>query len=85
MHFQMTDYELEHGEACHSGLCPVALCLQRTTGERWDVGDVTCAREAEPDINYPLPDVVVAFVAAFDAGEDVGPIEFDLPIAEKKP
>lgn len=62
--------------------CPIGHALRDALpGVEFEVGTIAIhIRRGVDWIAHPLPWFVTRFIQAFDAGVDVAPIEFDLPI-----
>ena len=73
----VTAGDIAAGVRGNRNFCPVALALERATGERWHVEPTQCTRViGPPGARVALPVHVATFVTLFDAGYPVTPCEF---------
>lgn len=88
VHVNVTQEDIEQGEACMCYTCPIALALQRTLGRRvavdttgWRYSDgPTSNEQKQPTLWHGLPATVCAFIWDFDSHGNVAPFEFDLTV-----
>jgi hypothetical protein len=73
-------WEREAYAASPAALCPIARALKRVTGDVWVVGIFSTWQQGQPGPSIPLPSALFRFRLAFDAQEDVQPIEADIEI-----
>ena len=73
----VTQADIDQGEQCQAGTCPIALAAERTTGLNVSVGIATLTLFDGNMVDYTLPDEAVAFINNFDHNiEDVKPFTF---------
>jgi hypothetical protein len=84
---EVTRDDIEHGRKGDCIACPVARAISRTldapctvSHEAWIYGRSRCL--CDP-IRVELPHAVEDFIDAFDVGERVEPVSFDLDIPEE--
>lgn len=84
MTITITESDIANGQSSACTLCPIALALERATGERWFVGTkgvTLLVHLGDPEGTWSLlPDAARAFVQAFDKGQSVEPFSFELDI-----
>ena len=81
MTIHVTQEDIDHGRRRSCTNCPVALALERITGEMWEVGLLSAWKLLEK--SYPsktLPKKAHKFILAFDEGRKTKPFSFDMPI-----
>jgi hypothetical protein len=75
----VTADDIRRGRRDDALACPVALALDRATGEPWGV-DPKIMIEATYGRMAGTPPEVASFVCDFDAGREVAPFSFDLEV-----
>ena len=83
---RVTAADIAAGRPSDACSCPVALAVQRATGDPTvDVCGVVAAGSLRAHFGLrgvDLPLAAVNFVSAFDRGDPVTPFEFDLDVGE---
>ena len=88
MQIKVTQAHIDSGEHCEANACPVALAVKDVLPEVQSVSVDNFIRLTAADgtfIDFMLPEVVDAFVVAFDdyGPKRVQPFTFTLPIEER--
>ncbi len=76
----VTDEDIDEGIPLQSSHCPVTYAVERALHEI-GVYDTVLAQSSGVLIGldiYTLPRAVSDWITAFDAGDEMGPLEFDL-------
>lgn len=78
---EVTAEDIERGVLADCTECPVALAVERATGDQAHVydGSVTLTSDC---VYTSLPDDVNRRIRAYDAGESMVPFSFELPDLE---
>lgn len=76
---RVTAEHIAAGRRFHRCECPIALAIKECTGEPWIVYHSRIDR-IFGSLILALPDVARKFIADFDGGRPVQPIEFTLPL-----
>ena len=72
----VTQADIDQGEQCQAGTCPIALAAERTTGLNVSVGIATLTLfDGNTMIDYTLPDEAVEFINKFDSHEGLNTVE----------
>jgi hypothetical protein len=72
---EVTQSDIDHGTRQSNTSCPIAIALERITGERWSVGQSHCRSIRASHYEY-LPYDAQQFVRRFDIGAPVAPFCF---------
>lgn len=83
MIIEVTQEDIDKGKRHDCEECAVALAVKRTPLAEQFVGigpQHLVLREATPKSILPLPEEIIEFIAAFDRGEAVQPVTFDIPV-----
>lgn len=75
---QLTQADIDNGVPGDCLRDPVANALRRLTGVPWRVEQQYCYPDTIERRPYPTPRIVNKFVEAFDNGQPVKPISFEL-------
>jgi hypothetical protein len=76
---EVTADDIRRGRRYECRYCPVALALNRATGEAWEVGPrFAWTHRGGPAV--PLPPAAAAFVDRFDIHGRGDPFSFDLEV-----
>jgi len=78
----ITARHIANGKPRDCTFCPVAVALEEATGHEWIVTSETCTYSVG-SLVLALPAEVRQFIADFDAGKSVKPMEFELPLEGK--
>ena len=84
VHIKVTQDDIERGYPKSCAFCPIALAGQRAFGDSFivEVGttmlDVYSNASVGKGVDYALPLATSDFIAFFDAGLPVEPIEFEM-------
>ncbi len=79
--------DIERGIPFRSGLCPVALAMNRKTKKRWLVGDCVCGVVGSNNNCtkwIDLPSHVTDWISDFDADKPVIPFSFTLDLGNAR-
>lgn len=72
---EVTQEHIDKGNALHAHSCPISLALTAAGVAHLAVGPTTIVC---PEYNIDLPEPLARFIRAFDRGEKVWPITFEL-------
>lgn len=80
MKVEVTQRHIDNGNRCDCWDCPIAKALSETLSGHVAVGsrDVNLPGISGSDV--PLPPEAIAFIKAYDAGQQVQPFSFELPL-----
>jgi len=78
MFIKVTQECIDNGLPDEPRACPIALALNKQTGNKWSVGGwfATVGKR----IYIDFPDEAIEFIHDFDMGDDVKPFTFKLPL-----
>ena len=85
MKIHVTQDHIDRGLRHSASACPVSLALAELTETEWSVGNAACYMRVSDPLakqSLVLPAEAYWFINAFDAGFDVNPLDFDLPLEE---
>jgi hypothetical protein len=84
LHVDVLQHHIDAGVRRDCRLCPVAMALQRATGEAWRVSEkrAVLRRGSATPIRVRIPVNVTSFIRRFDAGEPVAPFEFTIEVPD---
>lgn len=78
MKIEVTQSDIDAGEAAHCVKCPIAIAASRAYGKPvhvyWDFFYV----DSTPTLRVRVPVEACEFIAAFDAGRPVEPFSFEV-------
>ena len=78
----VTQKDIDLGIRKNCRVCPVALAVYRAINLPIEVSAFNVCHEGPyGEIIAPLPPEATRFILDFDAGKEVGPFTFDLPIS----
>jgi len=77
MRIEVTAEDIKNGVFTDCRSCPVALALDRHTGDWWSVGTSTATR-IETGARFLLPPSACRWIHNFDCGDPVEPFSFEL-------
>ena len=81
MQIDVTYFDIQRGKRTKSNACPVALAIKRAVDSHWLVSVIPGNAHFYGSIaveNRSLPRQVTEFIEAFDAGNIVAPISFEI-------
>lgn len=85
LHVEVLQHHIDAGVRGNCRLCPIAVALQRATGEAWSIGmlfDDAIGLPLDRDTTdlVTLPSSVATFIRRFDAEEECHPFSFSVEV-----
>lgn len=78
MRIDVTGDDIQNGHRAGCYDCPVALAIERATGEEAHVFGSTVMLNGDSRRTYRLPNVALARIDAYDGGRSMEPFSFEL-------